>query len=268
MLWRTHSQEPPLDDVLRPFVQDGLVVHRKIPAPNIARADVLNATCYKHNINHKQLMAYAYCLKDYGANHQFMGFIDADEYAVLTDGTPDLPALLRDYESHGALALNWRMFGSSGHATRQNSTLLACTKCNAQQAPENTHVKVFANMAHVCRISGPHDALHAPGYFTVTTSLQRVFGPFSAPVDHSRAALNHYILRSKEEFREKRKRGSAMPKPKTWQYWRDTEAGMVERCDTGVHARQRLYGAAQQPGRHDRTRHEGQGSAVAADFIS
>lgn len=43
-----------------------------------------------------------------------MGFIDADEYVVLTDGTADLPALLRDYEDHGALALNWRMFGSSG----------------------------------------------------------------------------------------------------------------------------------------------------------
>lgn len=247
------QSEPPLAEVLRPFVQDGFVTHHLMPAPEVMRAEVLNATCHEYDIHHKQLMAYAYCLKDHGANHRWMGFIDADEFVVLTDGTPDLPTLLRDYEDHGALALNWRMFGSNGHATRQNNTLLSYTKCNAQDGPENTHVKVFANTAYVGRISGPHDALHAPGYFTVNTSRQRVFGSFSSPIDHSRAALNHYILRSKEEFRQKRLRGSAMRRgSKDWQYWRDTEATMTERCDTGVLAWQRLYGAVPQPERHRR----------------
>ncbi|KAL4440670.1 hypothetical protein ABPG77_000379 [Micractinium sp. CCAP 211/92] len=248
------QSDPPLKDVLRPFVQDGFVTHRLMPAPDVMRAEVLNATCHEYHVHHKQLMAYTHCLKDYGSNHQWMGFIDADEFVVLTDGTPDLPTLLRDYEAHGALALNWRMFGSNGHETRQNNTLLSYTKCNAEQAPENTHVKLFANMAYVGRISGPHEALHAPGYYTVNTSRQRVNGSFSSPIDHSRAALNHYILRSKEEFREKRLRGSAMRvKPKPWQYWRDTEATMTEQCDTGVRAWQRLYGApAPQRGQHRR----------------
>ena len=40
-------------------------------------------------------------------------FTDADEFLVLTDGTPDLPTLLRDYESYGGLGANWRIFGSS-----------------------------------------------------------------------------------------------------------------------------------------------------------
>lgn len=31
-------------------------------------------------------------------------------------------------------------------------------------------MKVFANTAYVGRISGPHDALHAPGYFTGAAS--------------------------------------------------------------------------------------------------
>lgn len=149
------------------------MTHRLMPAPDVMRAEVLNATCHEYHVHHKQLMAYAHCLKvgqgsadtrpagrcvqltspcrscpfwlrytacmfgwsqqsdpssmpppfspwhcaspvqDYGSNHQWMGFIDADEFVVLTDGTPDLPTLLRDYEAHGALALNWRMFGSS-----------------------------------------------------------------------------------------------------------------------------------------------------------
>lgn len=34
-------------------------------------------------------------------------YIDADEFFVLTDGTPDLPSLLRDYERYGGLGVNW-----------------------------------------------------------------------------------------------------------------------------------------------------------------
>lgn len=43
-----------------------------------------------------------------------MAFIDVDEFLMLRDGTPDMPALLRDYEQYGGLAVNWIMFGSSG----------------------------------------------------------------------------------------------------------------------------------------------------------
>ena len=41
-------------------------------------------------------------------------FIDVDEFLVLTDDSvADLPTLLREYEAHGGLAVNWRLFGSS-----------------------------------------------------------------------------------------------------------------------------------------------------------
>jgi hypothetical protein len=37
---------------------------------------------------------------------------------VFNDATDNLPALLRGYEEHGGLTVNWRMFGSSeGRAT-------------------------------------------------------------------------------------------------------------------------------------------------------
>lgn len=40
-------------------------------------------------------------------------FIDSDEFMVLTDATPSLPALLADYEDKAGLVLNWRILGSS-----------------------------------------------------------------------------------------------------------------------------------------------------------
>lgn len=233
--------EPPLDDVLQPHVKSGLVTHVKVPLPAAAQADLLNTTCREYFINHKQLHAYAYCLRDFGARHQWMGFIDPDEYLALTDGTPSLPDLLKDYEAFGGVGFNWRMFGSSGHLTRQNNTLLSYTKCNLQDNLENTHMKVFANMAYVARMGGPHDAAYAPGYYTVTPNRRRVDGPTSTTPDFTRAALNHYILRSKEEFQEKMKRGSAMSKPKTWEYWNVAEAAVVAECDSGVKSWERLF---------------------------
>lgn len=41
------------------------------------------------------------------------GYIDMDEFLVITDKTPDLPTLLRDYEGYGGVGVNWRQFGSS-----------------------------------------------------------------------------------------------------------------------------------------------------------
>lgn len=84
-----------------------------MPKPEAAQAELLNTTCHHFELHFKQLMAYAYCVRDYGANHQWMGFIDTDEFVVLKNESESLAGVLRDYEGYGALALNWRMFGSS-----------------------------------------------------------------------------------------------------------------------------------------------------------
>ena len=42
--------------------------------------------------------------------HQWMAFIDVDEFLVITDPTvSSLPQLLRDYTDYGALAVNWQV---------------------------------------------------------------------------------------------------------------------------------------------------------------
>lgn len=48
-----------------------------------------------------------------------MALIDLDEFLVIRDATPDLPTLLHDYESAGALVVNWVVFGSSGQTVRR-----------------------------------------------------------------------------------------------------------------------------------------------------
>lgn len=47
------------------------------------------------------------CLKLYRDYHDWMVFIDADEYLVIPDGR-SLPEVLEPYSDFGGLAVNWR----------------------------------------------------------------------------------------------------------------------------------------------------------------
>ncbi len=42
-----------------------------------------------------QLYVYDVCIAKFGGRHEWMGFIDADEFLVLTGGERSLPAFLR-----------------------------------------------------------------------------------------------------------------------------------------------------------------------------
>jgi hypothetical protein len=64
-----------------------------------------------------QLFAYRDCLAKYGARHDWVAFVDVDEFIVLRDPKYkyDLPGFLSRYREYGALGVQWRVVGSSGH---------------------------------------------------------------------------------------------------------------------------------------------------------
>lgn len=64
------------------------------------------------------------------------------------------------------------------------------------QSPVHLHVKTIANMAFTTRVDHSHYPLYAPGYHAVTANGTRVDGAFTAHVDYSRVALNHYYTKS------------------------------------------------------------------------
>lgn len=122
--------------------------------------------------------------------HRFLGFIDTDKFVVLHDSSatssgssrpaaaplpasltqPDLSAFLMNFEPYGVIALNWVMFGSSGHLQRpKGGVLVNYHQCLPLQNPVHTHVKVFANTAHVRTMGGnPHEVMYLrPDVFTV-----------------------------------------------------------------------------------------------------
>ena len=102
---------------------------------------------------------YTEILHRFRHRHRWMAFFDADEFLVLRDpSVPDLPALLVDYEQHGALAVNWLGFSSSGHVARPNGSVLSSYLECFVKAPfrskmvVNTKYGLYAESPHVFRL--------------------------------------------------------------------------------------------------------------------
>lgn len=95
-----------------------------------------------------QYRAYQACIKQHASRHRWLAFLDADEFVVfqphaVQQGITNVNVLLPPYEKYGGLALNWMLFGSSGHVDKPKAGLFASyTSCVPQSHTESTHVKV------------------------------------------------------------------------------------------------------------------------------
>ena len=77
-----------------------------------------------------QLYVYDVCLDKFGGRHEWMGFIDADEFLVLNGSEPSLPALLRGCAPVTVLGRAARMHGLE---LGISCSLAADCKCRAAQ---------------------------------------------------------------------------------------------------------------------------------------
>ena len=94
-------------------------------------------------------------------------FLDADEFLVLQGGgAQDAPALLRRYEAYAGLALNWVMFGSSGHEGRPEGGVLAnYVSCMPAAHPAHHHVKSIVDPRRVVKPGTPHHFEYEEGAY-------------------------------------------------------------------------------------------------------
>ena len=117
-----------------------------------------------------------------------------------------VPSALEPYERYGGLAVNWMVFGSSGHVSRPNGTVLSSyTKC----APSAT-VKSIVVTEHTLSASpNPHWFHYKHGYHAVNERGDKVDAWANDPPTVSHIYINHYATKSLEDFQRKMKRGSA-----------------------------------------------------------
>ena len=210
-----HNSTVPLLNGIQQYVTSGLV-------------EYFYFTDFGNVNSAPQIIVYDRCLRLFGNRHKFIGFLDIDEFIVVKNNSLKIPDILSEYEEYSSVALDWMMFGSSGHVVQPPGGVLG----NYEKCFKTGHVKNIVNPSLGARVSGnPHYFTHAPGKFAVsmhnTTVPEHIDESFHDGYD--KMYINHYNTKSLSEFIAKMTRGrGAMKNPH--KYSLDYITRLDEKC--------------------------------------
>lgn len=153
--------------------------------PWCARSDGLRG-------RNRQTKAYWHACVHYGAEFDWMVFIDIDEFIVLRkhDG---IHPFLRNFDEVEAITLNWHVFGHSGFFEDPKG-LVTANLVRRMSAP-SPHGKTIARPETIVAITSAHAFLLHPGARWVDANL-KPFTPDLYPGKTAAAHINHYQCRS------------------------------------------------------------------------
>jgi len=167
---------------------------------------ILHRDEYPSTYSSKQTYAYGLCLEQYGGENQWIAFIDIDEFIVIHRKN-NIKKFLREYVNFGGIVLNWQVFGSSGMKKKAVNILEYFIHKMPESDPMNQHIKTIVNTEYTVGPGmDPHTFIYKKPYYSVNENKKKTTGPI-ADVNIDIAQINHYFLRSRQEFIEKMERG-------------------------------------------------------------
>ncbi len=210
-------------EVLAPYVRDGLVTLTKCAMPLASGG---------------QGWAYADALRRARGRVRWLAFIDIDEF-LFSPQQESLVKVLAEFEQYPGVLVNWQVYGSSGLQSRPDGLVIeSFTRRARTDWVRNRRVKSIVDPTRTIRSTGPHFFEYSSGELAVTENqepvtpvrnsrakrrlnrvLARVPGVHVDPyavressigrVSVSRLRINHYAVRSRQEFTEKLARHAA-----------------------------------------------------------
>jgi hypothetical protein len=176
-------------EVLEPYIQSGLVEYT-------FRAG-----------KKQQLPVYSDCLDKHRFDTQWIAVIDIDEFIVpIHDKT--IPEFLKKFEDFAAIEINWLVYGSAGAKEKEQGDVMERFKYHS--VPKNTinrHVKSIVNPRRAFMFIGSHEAIRLSGYTVDTHGKRTKKNFFEREPIHDVIRINHYAVKSYQEFLGKRARG-------------------------------------------------------------
>jgi hypothetical protein len=159
-----------------------------------------------------QLSAYNNFLKTTSNNFDFVAFFDADEFLVPLKSQQLKDILTRYPDDAGAIAVNQRVFGSSGQKEFAPGLVVErFTQSSEKSYAENRFYKTICRPSYVSSIKDAHFVELKKGHYIYDngTSLatDAKHHGMALSVVAENLQLNHYILKSWEEFNFKRTKG-------------------------------------------------------------
>jgi len=150
-----------------------------------------------------QLKAYNHCYATQGHKHDWIGFLDGDEF-LFSPKFDDIGSVLEQYKYQrlSALAVYWAIFGSSAHKTEPRGLLIEnFTRCATVDFEANTHIKsiVAGGQGDVVKPVTAHHFKTIYGTFD-TAGREISWGYTQNTPDYSQLRINHYVTQSLEYF--------------------------------------------------------------------
>jgi uncharacterized membrane protein YkvA (DUF1232 family) len=202
-------------EVLQPWIEAGIVELFDWPTP------------YK---NKAQVKAFEDALRRLRGRARWVAFIDIDEYLFSPTGKT-VAEMLRRYEAHAGVVVNWQCYGTSGHKTRPAGlTIESFTRRARTDWARNKRVKTIVDPLLAIEPLGTHFFRVQPGHALVTEDFKPVhvvhrrkwlrrgmrhlaarlpylpLDPYPArqasakQVSVSQLRINHYVTRSEAEL--------------------------------------------------------------------
>ena len=203
-----NDSKPEFKKVLQPYIDADIVTYILFPG----RARLMD--CYND------------AFERFKFECRYMPIMDGDEFIfpkTKSTITEFVDEILSANPQAGGLVANWQLFGSNGHdkADYSKGVLDRFTRRapknwtgeeNQELPSENARTKVIINPRRVAYFDDPHNARYFLGFYSVNEQgnysvYKNLFPSINYPVTADKIALNHYFMKSYEEYTLKRNRG-------------------------------------------------------------
>lgn len=181
---------------------------REILKPYIKSEEVIMK---KWRIRPIQLRAYDDCLQRVCNETTWLAFIDADEFLFGTK-EDNIKKLLQDYEQYPGVVVNWLVFGSSGYDKKPEGLVIEKYNLRGHLSfKENNVIKSIVQPKLTISTSlNPHNFIYKKKSQSVNEEFKPFVGNASMKNSTKKLRINHYSIKSKEEFIKKKERGDSM----------------------------------------------------------
>ncbi|MCH5246746.1 MAG: glycosyltransferase family 92 protein [Muribaculaceae bacterium] len=177
-------------DVLQPYIDSGLVDYVYWPG------------------SRQQLAVYDDCFNRHRFETRWLAVIDLDEFIVPVRDK-SIPDFLKGMEKFSSVEINWLCYGSSGAKTNTGEPLMRRFKRHSiSDTRVNRHVKSIVNPRCVSSMIGAHEAARISGKSADSHGKILRKGFRDRIPQHDVIKINHYAVKSYEEFLSKHSKGS------------------------------------------------------------
>ncbi len=176
-------------EILAPYIESGLVEYKFQPGTK------------------QQLPAYDHCLDTHRLEARWIAVIDLDEF-ILPIKDKTITEFLKRFEEYPVVEINWLIYGSGGAKKKEEGTVMErFTKHSLPNHISNRHVKSIVNPRRIFSLIGAHEAARISGKAVDSHGMPIRKNFRDREPQHDVIRINHYAVKSYEEFFGKRSRG-------------------------------------------------------------